>query len=98
MIIRENEDSKIEQMKAALSISGDVYLDDANHIESMESHKKLMASYDYPSSAQTIEEAETERAAFEQELERRRQEYPDPEPTLEDAMRWLGELGVNTDA
>ena len=74
MIIKDGTDLRIEQMKQTLGLSGDVYIDDAHHIASLESHRFLLASYDYQSNATTIEEAELERAAFEEEKERRRKQ------------------------
>lgn len=97
MIIKDGTDSRIEQMKQTLGLSGDVYIDGAHHIASLESHRQLLASYDYLSIATTIEEAEIERAAFEAELERRRRELPETDLTLDDTLAMLRELGVNTD-
>ena len=74
MIIKDGTDPKIEKYKAQLGISGDVYLISSNCIESLESHKRLLTSYGFTPQATTIEEAEAERADFEAELERRRQE------------------------
>lgn len=101
MIIRDGTNPKIEEIKETLGISGDVYIDDANHIESLYSHKRLLTENNYPSTAATIEEAEVERYAFEEEMERRRREQPEPDPepdlTLDDTLEMLRELGVNTD-
>ncbi len=97
MIIRDGTNPKIEEIKETLGISGDVYIDDANHIESLYSHKRLLTENKYPSTAATIEEAEVERYAFEEEMERRRREQPEPELTLDDALEMLRELGVNVD-
>ena len=97
MIIRDGTNPKIEEIKETLGISGDVYIDDANHIESLYSHIRLMTDYNYPSTATTIEEAEIERIAFEEEMERRRREQPEPELALDDALEMLRELGVNVD-
>ena len=97
MIIRDGTNPKIEEIKETLGISGDVYIDDANHIESLYSHKRLLTENKYPSTATTIEEAEVERYAFEEEMERRRREQPEPELTLDDALEMLRELGVNVD-
>lgn len=97
MIIRDGTNPKIEEIKETLGISGDVYIDDANHIESLYSHKRLLTENNYPSTATTIEEAEVERYAFEEEMERRRREQPEPELTLDDALEMLRELGVNVD-
>ena len=97
MIIRDGTNPKIEAIKETYGISGDVYIDDANHIESLYSHKRLLNENKYPSTAATIEEAEVERYAFEEEMERRRREQPEPELTLDDALEMLRELGVNVD-
>ena len=97
MIIRDGTDPKIEEIKETLGISGDVYIDDANHIESLYSHIRLLTEYNYPSTATTIEEAELERVDFEAEMERRREEQPEPELSLDDALEMLKELGVNVD-
>lgn len=97
MIIRDGTNPKIEEIKETLGISGDVYIDDANHIESLYSHKRLLTENKYPSTAATIEEAEVERYAFEEEMERRRREQPEPGLTLDDALEMLRELGVNVD-
>jgi len=95
-IIKDGTNQQIEYYKAVLGIKGDVYIDKDNHIASLDSHKTLLAMYDYPSIAETIEKAEVERAAFEAELERRRKEA-EKQLTLEDALEILSELGVNTD-
>lgn len=97
MIIRDGTNPKIEEIKETHGISGDVYIDDANHIESLYSHKRLLTENKYPSTAATIEEAEIERIAFEEEMERRRREQPEPGLTLDDALEMLRELGVNVD-
>lgn len=97
MIIRDGTNPKIEAIKEERGISGDVYVDDGGHIESLYSHKRLLSFYNYPSTATTIEEAETERLAFEAEMERRRREQPEPELTLDDTLEMLRELGVNID-
>ena len=97
MIIRDGTNPKIEAIKETYGISGDIYIDDANHIESLYSHIRLLTENNYPSTATTIEEAEVERYAFEEEMERRRREQPEPELTLDDALEMLRELGVNVD-
>ena len=97
MIIRDGTNPKIEAIKETYGISGDVYIDDANHIESLYSHIRLLTENNYPSTATTIEEAEVERYAFEEEMERRRREQPEPGLTLDDALEMLKELGVNVD-
>jgi hypothetical protein len=73
MIIRDRTNPKVERQKEILGLTGDVYIDDANHIESLYSHQRLLTSYGYPTTATTIEEAEAERPAFEAEMERRRE-------------------------
>lgn len=80
MIIRDGTNPRVEKIKETLGISGDVYIDDANHIESLYSHIWLLNENNYPSMATTIEEAELERLDFEAEMERRRREQPPPEP------------------
>jgi hypothetical protein len=97
MIIRDGTNPKIEAVKEILGISGDVYIDDASHIESLYSHIRLLNENNYPSTATTIEEAELERYAYEEEMERRRREQPEPGLTLDDALEMLRELGVNVD-
>lgn len=97
MIIKDGTDPKIEKVKERLGLTGDVYIDDAHHIESLYSHIRLLTENNYPSSATTIEEAEIERYAYEEEMERRRREQPEPELTLDDALEMLRELGVNVD-
>ena len=91
MIIRDGTDPKIEEIKETLGISGDVYIDDANHIESLYSHIRLLTEYNYPSTATTIEEAELERLDFEAEMERRRREQPEPEPDPTEELRQKAE-------
>lgn len=97
MIIKDGTNPKVEEIKETLGLTGDVYIDDANHIESLYSHIRLMTDYNYPSTATTIEEAEIERIAFEEEMERRRREQPEPGLTLDDALEMLRDLGVNVD-
>lgn len=97
MIIKDKTDEKVERIKAALELSGDVYIDGRNHIESLDSHKKLLASYGCHSEATTAEEAEAEREAFEAERERRRNEQSASELTVADTLNMLRELGVDTD-
>ena len=87
MIIRDGTNPKIEAIKETYGISGDVYIDDANHIESLYSHIRLLTENNYPSTATTIEEAEIERYAFEEEMERRRREQPEPEPDPVEELR-----------
>ena len=96
MIVKDKTNIKVEITKQTLGLSGDVYIDDAHHIESLESHRELLSSYHFPSEATTIEEAEAERADFEAEMERRREQAAQ-ELTLNDALDMLAELGVDTD-
>lgn len=65
MIIKNNTNPTIERKKKRLGLSGDVYV--YNHlIEDMTGHKVLFPE----STAQTIEEAEAERIAYEEERAR----------------------------
>lgn len=89
MIIKDKTNIKAEVIKATLGLSGDIYIDENHHIESLESHKRLLASYGITSQANTIEEAESEREQFEIDLSER--------ITLEDALTMLRELGVDLD-
>lgn len=66
MIIKNGSNITIENHKAKLGLTGDVYLVNNHFLESLESHKKLFPA----SRATTIEEAENERIAYEQEQER----------------------------
>lgn len=66
MIIKDGTNSNIEQHKQKLGVSGDVYLVNGHLMESLASHRRLFPD----STATTIEEAEAERIAFEQEQER----------------------------
>lgn len=70
MIIKDGTNSNIEQHKQKLGVTGDVYLVNGHLMESLASHRKLFPD----STATTIEEAEAERIAFEQEQERIRLE------------------------
>lgn len=74
MIVKDGTNPKVEEIKEEIGISGDVYIDDGNHIESLYSHIRLLTSYGVTPTATTIEEAEVERIAFEEELARRREE------------------------
>lgn len=71
MIIKDHTDSAVERHKQRLRLTGDVYLINGVQIESLESHKKLIPT----SIATTIEEAEAERIAYEQDLEEYRESY-----------------------
>lgn len=96
MIIRDGTNPKVERQKEILGLTGDVYIDDANHIESLYSHQRLLTSYGYPTTATTIEEAEVERAKFEDDLAEKRA-AEEMEQTLNTAIEMLNELGVDTD-
>ena len=72
MIIRNGENPQIEQRKHRLGLQGDVYVYNEYFVESLDSHRELMAKYGFTSTAETIEEAEIEREAVEKELEERR--------------------------
>ena len=71
MIIKDHTDSAVERHKQRLRLTGDVYLINGVQIESLESHKRLIPT----SIATTIEEAEAERIAYEQDLEEYRESY-----------------------
>lgn len=62
MIIRNGTNANIERHKSKLGLSGDVYLVDNHLMESLESHRRLFPD----STASTIEQAESERIAYEQ--------------------------------
>ena len=87
MIIRDGTDPKIEKYKETVGITGDVYIIEVAMIESLESHKRLLSSYGFTPRATTIEEAEQERIDFEAEMERRRQDHPEPEPIDEEVYQ-----------
>lgn len=70
MIIKDGSDAKIETIKKRLNLTGDVYLFKGHFIENLESHKKLLPD----STATTIQEAYSERVAYEFEQERLQQE------------------------
>lgn len=71
MIYKDGENSKVEQLKAKLGITGDVYIvGDGNYIENLAGHKVLIPD----STATTIEEAEAERLAFIEEEKARQAE------------------------
>ena len=70
MIIKNNTNGRIELQKSKAGLTGDVYLVNDHLLESLESHKRLFPN----STATTIEEAEAERIAYEEEQERLRQE------------------------
>ena len=81
MIYRDNTDPVIERRKAALGLSGDVYIYNDHFIEDMDGHRRLIPE----STAATIEEAYAERAEWEQ----------NKTVTLSDAMEMLSQLGVD---
>ena len=70
MIIPNGTDLNIEKHKQKLGLSGDAYLLEGHLLETLESHKRLFPD----SRATTIQEAETERIAFEEEQARIRAE------------------------
>jgi len=70
MIYKNNTNADIERHKARLGLTGDVYLINGVHIESLASHKRLIPE----STATTIEEAEQERLAYEAQLEEARRQ------------------------
>lgn len=70
MIVLDKTDSVMERRKQRLGLSGDVYIFGGHFIESLESHKRLVAD----STATTIEEAYEERVAYEEKLARERAE------------------------
>ena len=70
MVIRNGTDPKIEQFKQKLGLKGDVYVVNEHLIESLESHRVLVPN----STATTIEEAELERIAYEEEQRLLREE------------------------
>lgn len=70
MIIPNGTDPNIEKHKQKLGLSGDAYLLEGHLLETLESHKRLFLD----SRATTIQEAEAERIAFEEEQARIRAE------------------------
>ena len=80
MIIKDGTNSNIEQHKQKLGVTGDVYLVNGHLMESLASHRKLFPD----STATTIEEAEAERIAFEQEQERITAHETEEEPQEEE--------------
>lgn len=70
MIIPNGTDPNIEKHKQKLGLSGDAYLLEGHLLETLESHKRLFPD----SRATTIQEAEAERIAFEEEQARIRAE------------------------
>lgn len=71
MIYKDGENAKVEQLKAKLGITGDVYIvGDGNYIENLAGHKVLIPD----SAAATIEEAEAERLAYIEEEKARQAE------------------------
>lgn len=63
MIITNGANEQIERLKARAGIAGDVYLVREHLMESLVSHKRLFPD----SQATTIQEAEQERIAYEEE-------------------------------
>lgn len=70
MIIKNGTNANIEKHKQKLGLTGDVYLVNDHLMESLASHRRLFPD----STATTIEDAMTERIAYEQEQERIRLE------------------------
>lgn len=70
MIKPNGTDPKVEKHKQKLGLSGDAYLLDGHLLETLESHKRLFPD----SRATTIQEAEAERIAYEEEQARIRAE------------------------
>lgn len=71
MVYKDGTNAKVEQMKAKLGITGDVYIvGEGNYIENLEGHKVLIPG----STATTIEEAEVERLAYIEEEKARQAE------------------------
>lgn len=70
MIIKDGTNANIEKHKQKLGLTGDVYLVNDHFMESLASHRRLFPD----STATTIEDAMTERIAYEQEQERIRLE------------------------
>ena len=64
MIYKNGSNAKIEEFKLRIGLTGDVYLIHSHLMESLESHKRLFPN----STATTIEEAEGERYAYEEQL------------------------------
>lgn len=96
MIVRDGTDPRVEQYKRDAGITGDVYIDGENRMESLQSHIRLLSTYGVVSTATTIEEAEAERAQFEADLAEKR--AADAEKlTLNDALGMLRDLGVDVD-
>ena len=81
MIYKNGTDPKIEQRKARLGLSGDVYIYDDHFIEDMAGHRRLIPD----STAETIEEAYAERVEYE----------ASKTLSLDDALDMLEQLGVD---
>ena len=69
MIIKQNTDPTIEQLKAKAHITGDVYLINGHLMESLDSHNRTFGC-----DCHTIEEAETHRLAIIEEERKRCEE------------------------
>lgn len=72
MIIKNGTDPVIEKRKRRRDLHGDVYIfekDGVKFIEDLAGHKRLLNSMGVVSTAETIEEAEAERIAFEKDLD-----------------------------
>ena len=72
MIVKNGTDPVIEARKRRLGLRGGVYIYNGHLIEALSSHKKLMGSLGYESTARTIEQAYDERVRVEEELEAKR--------------------------
>ena len=83
MIMKDGTDARIEQHKAKLGLTGDVYIYGDHYIEDLEGHRRLIPE----STAATIEEAYAERVEYEQSKTL----------TLDDALDMLAQLGVDID-
>lgn len=70
MIVKDGTNPKIEELKARLGLTGDVYLYNNHFVENLESHKKLIPN----SVATNISEAFVERVEYEIEQEKIREE------------------------
>ena len=83
MIIKNNTNQRIEQHKAKLGLTGDVYLVNDHLLESLESHKRMFPE----STARSIYEAEQERIEYEAEQARIRQILAEEDRAREEAER-----------
>lgn len=76
MIVKNGTDPVIEKRKRRLGLQGDVYIIEKNDgvklIEDLAGHKRLLNSMGVVSTANTIEEAEAERIAYEEALDEKK--------------------------